>query len=415
MSAAAIIAERRREAESRFAAEGLPHRRIEAWRYTDLRKALPHDLAAPAPWSGAVVREGALADPFAGLDADTLVFTNGVFRADLSRLPGEAAIRIADLSGDPPEWARDALAAPREAPAAPMADLALARMTGGVAIRVSHNFKAARPLHLAFLNRSSPGEARQVRIVLVLATGAELTLLESHAGEGGGALTNLAIDLSAAANARLTHLKIADDAGADTHVSTLTGEIHAATVYDAAIVSCGGALARHETRVRLAARMADLRLTGIALLAGSQHADITAVADHAVRDGRSDLAFKSVLAGRARGVAQGRILVRPGADGTDSRQQTRALLLSPHAEADAKPELEIHAGDVTCGHGVAIGDLDADALFYLRSRGIPLPPARALLTEAFLEEALARLPAGPAAEAMRAFVLARLHGLEAAP
>jgi Fe-S cluster assembly protein SufD len=161
--------------------------------------------------------------------------------------------------------------------------------------------------------------------------------------------------------------------------------------------------------------MADLRLTGIALLAGSQHADITAVADHAVRDGRSDLAFKSVLAGRARGVAQGRILVRPGADGTDSRQQTRALLLSPHAEADAKPELEIHAGDVTCGHGVAIGDLDADALFYLRSRGIPLPQARALLTEAFLEEALARLPAGPAAEAMRAFVLARLHGLEAAP
>lgn len=415
MSAAAIIAERRREAESRFAAEGLPHSRIEAWRYTDLRKALPHDLAAPAPWSGAVVREGALADPFAGLDADTLVFTNGVFRADLSRLPGEAAIRIADLSGDPPEWARDALAAPREAPAAPMADLALARMTGGVAIRVSHNFKAARPLHLAFLNRSSPGEARQVRIVLVLDAGAELTLLESHAGEGGGALTNLAIDLSAAANARLTHLKIADDAAADTHVSTLTGEIHAATVYDAAIVSCGGALARHETRVRLAARMADLRLTGIALLAGSQHADITAIADHAVRDGRSDLAFKSVLAGRARGVAQGRILVRPGADGTDSRQQTRALLLSPHAEADAKPELEIHAGDVTCGHGVAIGDLDADALFYLRSRGIPLPQARALLTEAFLEEALARLPAGPAAEAMRAFVLARLHGLEAAP
>jgi len=415
MSAAAIIAERRREAESRFAAEGLPHRRIEAWRYTDLRKALPHDLAAPAPWNGVAVREGALADPFAGLDADTLVFTNGVFRADLSRLPGEAAIRIADLSGDPPEWARDALAAPREAPAAPMADLALARMTGGVAIRVSHNFKAARPLHLAFLNRSSPGEARQVRIVLVLATGAELTLLESHAGEGGGALTNLAIDLSAAANARLTHLKIADDSAADTHVSTLTGEIHAAALYDAAIVSCGGALARHETRVRLAARMADLRLTGRALLEGTQHADITAVADHAVRDGRSDLAFKSVLAGRARGVAQGRILVRPGADGTDSRQQTRALLLSPHAEADAKPELEIHAGDVTCGHGVAIGDLDADALFYLRSRGIPLPQARALLTEAFLEEALARLPAGPAAEAMRAFVLARLHGLEAAP
>lgn len=414
MSAAATIAARRREAEIRFAAAGLPHRRIEAWHYTDLRRALPDDLVAPTPWDGAVVREGALVDPFAGLDADTLVFTNGAFRADLSRLPGEAAIQIADLSGDLPDWAEGAFAASRGAAGAPMAELALARMTGGVAIRISHNFKAPRPLHLAFLNRSSAGEARHVRILLVLGTDAELTLLESHAGEGGGALTNLAIDLAAAANARLTHLKIADDAARDVHVSTLIGEIGANAAYEAAIVAAGGALARHESRLTLAARMAHLRMTGIELLGDGQHADITALVDHAVRDGRSDLVFKNVLGGRSRGVAQGRILVRQGAVGTDSRQQTRALLLSRTAEADAKPELEIHADDVVCGHGAAIGDLDADALFYLRSRGIPLPQARALLTEAFLEEALDRLPAGPAADAMRAVVLARLHALEAA-
>lgn len=433
MSAAATIAARRREAETRFAAEGLPHRRIEAWHYTDLRRALPDDLHPPAPFAGAVMRDGGLTDPFAGVEADTLVFANGFYRADISRLPETPAIQIADLSGPLPDWAERALGASRGPEAGPMADLALARQTSGIAIRVSHNFHAERPLHLAFVNRSASGEARHIRILLVLGTDAHLTLLESHAGipllppqaggdgdrrspEGGqnGGLTNLAVELHAEANARLTHLKIANDAADDIHVATLLGTLHANATYDAAIVAGQGALARHETQLKLAQRMGHARMTGFAILGGRQHADITAVIDHAVREGRSDLVFKNVLAGRARGVAQGRIIVREGAIGTDSRQQTRALLLSRTAEADAKPELEIHADDVVCSHGAAIGDLDADALFYLRSRGIPLAQARALLTEAFLEEALDRLPAGPGADAMRAFVLARLHALEAA-
>ena len=163
----------------------------------------------------------------------------------------------------------------------------------------------------------------------------------------------------------------------------------------------------------LSQRMARVRLTALSLLNGAQHCDVTAVVDHAVRDGKSDLTFKSVLAGKSRSVAQGRILVRPGADGTDSKQSTRALLLSKGAEADAKPELEIHAEAVVCGHGAAIGDLDANQLFYLRARGIPEREARAMLTEAFLQEGLARLPETPEADAVRAYVLNRLQALEA--
>ena len=409
MTRHAAIAERRQEAEDRFLAAGVPHRRIEAWHYTDLRANLNADLP-PAPRFDGTVSQAA--DPFAGVDALKLVIGNGVWREDLSARPSNPAVQVVALDGGAPDWARAALGQPALA-AAPMADLALARMAGGVAIRVSHNFKAPRPIHLAFLAEGPAEASRHTRIVVVLEPGAELTLLESHAGEGAAGLTNVAFDIRLAANATLNHLKIAAGAAGETHIGSVLASVEAGALYDVAVAAGASALARHEIQARLAQRTARFRLTALALLNGAQHCDVTAVVEHAVRDGRSDLAFRSVLAGKSRSVAQGRIVVRPGADGTDSRQSTRALLLAKGAEADAKPELEIHAEDVVCGHGAAIGDLDADALFYLRARGIPEREARAMLTEGFLREGLGRLPEGPAADAMRAFVLDRLQGLEA--
>lgn len=410
MTTATALATRRRDAETRFAASGVPHRRIEAWHYTDLRAAMNADLPPAAAYDGAPDLSG---DAFAGVDADTLVFANGVWRRDLSSLPGEAAIEIAALDEAAPDWARAAVNAAPHAPA-PMADLALARMAGGVAIRVSHNFKCPRPIRIAFRGRSDVAAARHSRVVVVLGTGAMLTLLESHAAEGAAGLTNVAFDVRLGANATLTHYRIADGAPGETHIGTVLADVQAGALYDIAIAAGEGALARHEIHSALTARQARVKLTAFSLLKGGQHVDVTAAVEHAVRDGKSDLAFKSVLAGKSRSVAQGRILVRPGADGTDSIQSTRALLLSKGAEADAKPELEIHAEDVVCGHGAAIGDLDANALFYLRARGIPEREARAMLTEAFLQEGLARLPETAAADAVRRFVLERLNGLEAA-
>lgn len=409
MTANAAFAMRQTEAASRFAGAGVPHRRIEAWHYTDLRASVSADLPAAGPYAGAVLLDG---NPFSGVEADTLVFANGMWRPDLSKLPGDAAIEVAALGEAAPDWARDALNAAPHA-AVPMADLALARMAGGVAIRVAKNGHASRPIHLAFVGKAEAPAARHSRIVVVLETDAKLTLLESHAAQGAAGLANIAFDIRLGANATLTHLKIAGGAAGDTHVATVLADIHANALYDVAIAAGEGALARHEIHGALTQPKAHIRLTALSLLKTVQHGDVTAVIDHAVRDGKSDLVFKSVLAGKARSVAQGRILVRPGADGTDSRQSTRALLLGKGAEADAKPELEIHAEDVVCGHGAAIGDLDANSLFYLRSRGIPEREARAMLTEAFLQEGLGRLPATPEAEAMRAFVLGRLQELEA--
>ncbi len=410
MTQGAALAVRQDEAASRFERAGVPHRRIEAWHYTDLRSRVDADLPTATPYTGAV---GLTDNPFAGVEADTLVFANGYFRADLSNLPVDSAIQVAALDDDAPDWARDAVNASLHTPA-PMADLALARMAGGVAVRVSRNHQAARPIHLTFLGKSDMPAARHSRIVVVLDTDAKLTFLESHAAEGAPGLANIAFDIHLGANATLTHLKIAGGAAGEAHVATVLADIHANALYEIAIAAGEGAIARHEVRARLTQNLAQVRLTALSLLNGTQHVDVTAEVDHAVRDGKSDLAFKSVLAGKSRSVAQGRILVRPRADGTDSKQSTRALLLSKGAEADAKPELEIHAEDVVCGHGAAIGDLDANALFYLRARGIPEREARAMLTEAFLLEGLARLPETPAADAMRAFVLNRLRSLEAA-
>lgn len=416
MSLPATLADRRREAATRFAAEGVPHRRIEAWHYSDLRSALKSDLIAPQVWDGAIVREGDLADPFAGVEADTLIFANGRYRRDLSSLSGQPGVEIVDLlSEDLPGWVAPRLGARRGTDEAPMADMALVGMTGGVAIRVAAQAQVTKPIHLVFVNKSAAREARQIRLVVVVGENAGLTLLESHVGTGEGALTNLAMEFDLANHARLTHLKIAADAPTDVHVATSFGYLREASLYDLTEVAGSGAFARHETQVTLGAREGLIRMTGFELLDGTQHADITAVVEHAVPDCKSDLVFKNVLAGRSRGVAQGRIVVRQGADGTDSRQNTRALLLSKTAEADAKPELEIHADDVVCGHGAAIGDLEADALFYLRSRGIPESEARALLIEAFLEEAFTRLPEGSAGDAVRAYVLNRLRDLGQTP
>ncbi len=396
MNGAAALKDIQRAAADRFAASGVPHRRIEAWHYSDLRAVLPDVLHAPAIWEGAAP------------DRQGITILNG--RCHAKAEAGPDGIEIINLNDAVPIWVAQHA---KTIVATPMADLALAHMTSGLAIRVPKNVSAT--LDLSFINRSAAGEARHIRIDVIVEAGAHLTLVEHHSGEGGGALTNLAMAFSLDAHASVTHLKTADDPLTDIHVATVTTHLEAGSHYNAACIAAGGRFLRQETHCTLAAPDARFTITGLMLNAGQQHSDMTAFVDHVGRSGVSDLVFKSVLDGRARSVANGRVIVEPGALKTDSRQQSRALLLSKTAEANCKPELEIYADDVACAHGTAIGDLDDDALFYLRSRGIPSDEARALLTEAFLEEALARLPEMPASEAMHAFVLARLRTLGAVP
>ena len=186
----------------------------------------------------------------------------------------------------------------------------------------------------------------------------------------------------------LTHVRIQTDDAAAFHMAMIYASVAEGGTYDSFTLNIGGRITRTEIHATLNGPGAVAHVNGAQLLRGSQHADFTSVMRHAAPKGTSRQTVKNVLAGRSRGVFQGRIEVARGARGTDGYQMNRALLLSPDAEVDTKPELEIFADDVKCSHGATIGELDAEQMFYLRSRGVPEQEAKSILVRAFLAEAL---------------------------
>jgi Fe-S cluster assembly protein SufD len=220
-----------------------------------------------------------------------------------------------------------------------------------------------------------------------LGQGASLTLIEMSNGTGCY-LHNPVTEIHVADGAVLTHVRVQSDGTDAFHLATIHAAVAAGGTYDSFTLNVGGRISRTEFHAGLNGPGAHAHLNGAQLLTGSQHADFTSVVRHAAPKGTSRQTVKNVLAGRSRGVFQGRIEVARGAQGTDGYQMNRALLLSPDAEIDTKPELEIFADDVKCSHGATIGELDAEQLFYLRSRGIPDHEARSILVRAFLAEAL---------------------------
>jgi Fe-S cluster assembly protein SufD len=270
----------------------------------------------------------------------------------------------------------------------PLGAASLALMRGGVALRV----REEATLHLDFLDppHDRP-EISHCRVLLVLEAGARLSLLESHRGESTNqTLANIGMELVLKPGARLEHVRLQTGAEDSLHVTSLGAKLERDAEYHALYAALGGRLSRLDVHVRLDAPGAQARLHNVAVL-NAGIADLTTVMDHASPHTTSRQLFKSVVGGRGRSVNQGRVVVREGAVKSDSHQLFKALLLSARAEADAKPELEIFADDVVCGHGTAIGSLDEDALFYLRSRGLPESEAKGLLIRAFLEDAMGGL------------------------
>jgi len=220
-----------------------------------------------------------------------------------------------------------------------------------------------------------------------LDAGAKLTLIEISAG-AGTYLLNTVAEIHVAEGAHLTHIRLQDEAATAFHVSTTYAEVAASATYDSFTLNIGGRLSRTEVHANLAGANATAHLNAVQLLGDSQHADFTSVVGHIAPSGVSRQTVKNVLGGRARGVFQGRIKVARAAQKTDGYQMNQALLLSPDAEVNSKPELEIFADDVKCSHGATVGELDAAQIFYLRSRGVPDAEARSILVRAFLVEAL---------------------------
>ena len=246
------------------------------------------------------------------------------------------------------------------------------------------------------------------RVSITLAEGARLHLFETYEGEGGYvAQTSLALTLGEGAG--VERIVLAADSAGGVSISQAEVTLSPKSEFAQTVLTCGGRRQRIETLVAHPGGHASLRLDGVYLLADKAHADLTTVVTHAGVDGLTEQLTKGVVRDQARGVFQGRIVVREGADRTDAKMGHHALILSDRAEVDAKPELEIYADDVACAHGNTVGALDEDAMFYARQRGMPEADARALLTEAFIGQVIDRIDQNEARDVVRAWAAARLR------
>jgi Fe-S cluster assembly protein SufD len=386
------IAARRDAAFDIFAKEGLPHRRIEEWKYTDLRALMREAKPLASPPDAAAKALAKTAGRMLGdLDARRLVFVDGAFVAELSDLRDlDAGLTVTSLAKALTDGDR-ALTA-QLGKLAPGNDVAVALntalMSDGAVIRVAAGATIERPLHLLFVVSGKPA-ATYTRSLVMIEHGARVMLVESHEGPAGSDYqVNAALELFVGDGAHVDHVKVIGEGSDALHVSTLAAAIGAHTRFNTFSFIAGGAVVRNQLFLKFDGEGTVAAIRGAALLRGRQHADTTLIADHIARDCQSREMFKSVLDDEAHGVFQGRIIVRRHAQKTDGKMMTQALLLSERAEADNKPELEIFADDVQCGHGATAGALDEELKFYLMARGIPPAEAEAMLIRAFLGEAI---------------------------
>ena len=363
------------EAKEVFAANGWPNKRNEDWHYTDLSARLPSSFQNQSLELSEDVRLDNLTCDVE--DALQLDFINGLL-TEVEELPD--GVEISALI-DHPELVQQS----DEDVTDPLLYANLAHLETGIVIDVSQVIE--EPMEIHFHNTSAD-EASFVRIIFRLAEGASLTLIESHSGWGH---TQLVSDVYQHEDSMLRHLRLHQ--AEDTQVSLLLNRVSldARAHYHNVAISLSGGLGRLETRVTFNAPGSHAGLATALLSGGKQHIDITTRLNHLSADTTSDTIARTILDDEACGIFQGKVIVHEDAQRVEATQKSDALMLSADAMMNVKPELEIYADDVACAHGSAIGEIDHEALFFLRSRGIDEEAARIMLVEGFVSEILGRL------------------------
>jgi Fe-S cluster assembly protein SufD len=387
------IAELRHQAFEAYERAGLPHRRIEDWKYTDLR-ALMREVLPPAdaPDAAALKRAAAALKPHAIAGARRLVLVDGVFAPKLSDTADpEAGLSIRTLR-ELLEAGDAAFSTPVFAPDMANAMVALnsAMMADGFVVELADGTVLTRPLHIVHIASGAKPAAMFTRSLLRIGRAAGATLVESYIAADGAVAYQVHDSLVAAIgdDARLDHVRLIEDGREAFNISSAMVTLGARAHFNTFGITSGSYVSRYQAVIACAGEDSRIATHGVNLLNGRQHSDTTLFLDHAVPNCASREIFRAVVDDRAHSVFQGRIIVRPKAQKTDAKMMTRALLLSDEAEADNKPELEIFADDVTCGHGATTGALDESLLFYLRARGLSEKQAQALLIQAFVGEAI---------------------------
>jgi Fe-S cluster assembly protein SufD len=385
--------ELRQQAFEAYDRIGLPHRRIEDWKYTDLRVLMREVLPLSAAPDAAALTRAAAALKLHAIDGvRRLVLVDGVFAPALSGLGDlEKGLGIRTLSevleaGDATLQAK--LFSPDNSN--PMVALNSAMMTDGVVIEVADGAALTRPLHVVHIASGATPSAMFTRSLLKLGKSVSATLVESYIAADGAKVYQAhdSLIVSIGDNARLDHVRLIEDSREAFNISSSVITLGAHAHFNTFGMTSGSGVSRYQATIAFAGEGSKVETNGVNLLNGRQHADTTLFMDHAVPNCSSREIFRSVVDDRGHSVFQGRIIVQPRAQKTDAKMMTRALLLSDEAEADNKPELEIFADDVTCGHGATTGALDESLLFYLRARGLSEKEAQALLIQAFVGEAI---------------------------
>ena len=352
---------------------GLPTRRVEAWHYTDLRRLLtsipPHD-------------ETLKAEPVAPLleGSSVLPILNGIAAAAVPDVSGVIVQRVSEKLGDG-SFARalelqgldDAVGALNSAFAA-----------DGWFLDIPERTTVEVPIELQ--NVQAGGQVH-VRLPVRVGAGAKATIVERQTGDGAALVSSVG-NLLVGDDAEVLYLIVQEHAGSTTHLAQFNAQLGRNSKLTLFVMNAGGKLVRQEVRVSAAGEGSSFRLRGVNLLAGDTHTDVTMMLDHAAPHTDSTEVIRNVVTGRARGVFQGQIKVAKGAQKTDAKMACNTLLLSDEGEFSTKPELEIFADDVACGHGATMTEIDRNHLFYLMARGIDEKSARGLLVRAFLAEVI---------------------------
>jgi Fe-S cluster assembly protein SufD len=380
------VADMRRKAFEAFERDGLPHRRLEEWKYTDLRALMREVLPLAGIPDAGMLERARTALALSRIEGATkLVLVDGVFAPTLSDAT-EKGVSVRTLREALEKGGVDLLGA--GTPDA-MISLNAALATDGVLVDVADGVALTRPIQIVHVTTAASASV-VTRSRFKVGKGARATLVESFAAAEGakGYQANDVLIVSVGDNAELSQVRLMADSLDATNITSAIYAFGAKTKLNLFNMTSGGAVSRFQGFLTFAGEGSELSVNGVNLLKGTQHGDTTLVVDHAVPECLSREMFRAVVDDRAHSVFQGRIIVRPDAQKTDGKMMTRALLLSDDAEADNKPELEIFADDVTCGHGATTGALDDNLLFYLRARGLPEKEAQALLIRAFVGEAI---------------------------
>ncbi|HEY2988689.1 MAG TPA: Fe-S cluster assembly protein SufD [Candidatus Binatia bacterium] len=386
----------RRDALARFGALGFPTTHDEEWRYTNIAPIVTMAFAASDGDSRAGAELIAEIDA-ANLADHRLVFLNGRFSRGLSRLEklpngviaGSLAAAMSDnRAAVEPYWARSA-----DYHEHVFVALNTAMMEDGAFLFVPERAVVDAPIHFLFI-ATAPAEATasHPRSLIVLARGSQATVVETYLGSDRAVyLANAVTEIALGENAVLDHYKVQRESAGAFHVAAQQARLERGSTLSSHSIALGGALVRNEVNAALDGEGGDCTLNGLYVTAGKQHVDNHTRIDHVKPHCTSREVYKGIMSGKSRGVFNGKIYVHKAAEKTDARQTNKNLLLSEEAWIDTKPQLEIYNNDVKCSHGSTIGQLDEDALFYLRARGIDAATAIGLLTQGFAADITGRI------------------------